>query len=87
LKGFPVMSETYREILEDVMDIKNAVRFVSELERGVRSPLVCRPSRVASPLSHSLLVSSFSDVVLMEGKRALLERLHREVLATIHAAN
>jgi ATP-dependent Lhr-like helicase len=87
LKGFPVMSETYREILEDVMDIKNAVRFVSELERGVRSPLVCRPSRVASPLSHSLLVSSFSDVVLMEDKRALLERLHREVLATIHAAN
>jgi len=68
LKGFPVMSETYREILEDVMDIKNAVRFVSELERGVRSPLVCRPSRVASPLSHSLLVSSFSDVVLMEDK-------------------
>jgi ATP-dependent Lhr-like helicase len=87
LKGFPVMRETYREILEDVMDIKNAIRFISELENGLRSPLLCKPSRVASPLSHSLLVSSFSDVVLMEDKRALLERLHREVLATIHAAD
>jgi ATP-dependent Lhr-like helicase len=87
LKDFPVMRETYREILEDVMDIKNAIRFISELEKGVRSPLVCRPSRVASPLSHSLLVSSFSDVVLMEDKRTLLERLHKEVLAAIHAVN
>ncbi len=87
LKGFPVMRETYREILEDVMDVKNAIRFISELENGLRSPLVCKPRRVASPLSHSLLVSSFSDVVLMEDKRALLERLHREVLATIHAAD
>ncbi|MEM3648107.1 MAG: ATP-dependent helicase [Thermoproteota archaeon] len=87
LKDFPVMRETYREILEDVMDIKNAMRFISELEEGVRSPLVCKPNRVASPLSHSLLVSSFSDVVLMEDKRTLLERLHREVLAAIHAAN
>ncbi len=87
LKDFPVMRETYREILEDVMDIKNAMRFVAELEEGVRSPLVCRPNRIASPLSHSLLVSSFSDVVLMEDKRTLLERLHREVLAAIHAAD
>ncbi|MBO3831948.1 MAG: ATP-dependent helicase [Candidatus Brockarchaeota archaeon] len=87
LKDFPVMRETYREILEDVMDIKNAMRFLAELEEGVRSPLVCRPSRIASPLSHSLLVSSFSDVVLMEDKRTLLERLHREVLAAIHAAD
>ncbi|MBO3840980.1 MAG: ATP-dependent helicase [Candidatus Brockarchaeota archaeon] len=87
LKDFPVMRETYREILEDVMDIKNAMRFVTELEKGVRSPLVCRPNRIASPLSHSLLVSSFSDVVLMEDKRTLLERLHREVLAAIHAAD
>ncbi len=87
LKDFPVMRETYREILEDVMDIKNATRFVSEFEEGVRSLVVCKPNRVASPLSHSLLVSSFSDVVLMEDKRTLLERLHREVLAAIHAAN
>ncbi|MEM3956935.1 MAG: ATP-dependent helicase [Thermoproteota archaeon] len=87
LKDFPVMRETYREILEDVMDIKNATRFISELEEGVRSPLVCKPNRIASPLSHSLLVSSFSDVVLMEDKRTLLERLHKEVLAAIHASN
>ncbi|MEM3647075.1 MAG: ATP-dependent helicase, partial [Thermofilum sp.] len=87
LKDFPVMRETYREILEDAMDIKNALRFVSELEGGARVPLVCKPSRVASPIAHSLLLSSFTDVVLMEDKRALLERLHREVLATIHAAD
>lgn len=87
LKDFPVMKETYREILEDAMDIKNALRFVSEVESGARVPLVCKPSRVASPIAHSLLLSSFTDVVLMEDKRALLERLHREVLATIHAAD
>ncbi len=87
LKNFPVMKETYREILEDAMDIKNALRFMSELESGLRTPLVCRLSRVASPIAHSLLLSSFTDIVLMEDKRALLERLHREVLAAIHASN
>lgn len=87
LKNFPVMKETYREILEDVMDINNALRFVSELENGVRTPIICKPSRVASPIAHSLLLSSFTDVVLMEDKRALLERLYKEVLAAIHAAN
>ncbi|MEM2940731.1 MAG: ATP-dependent helicase [Thermoproteota archaeon] len=87
LKDFPVMRETYREILEDAMDVKNALRFISEVENGVRFPLVCKPNRVASPISHSLLVSSFTDVVLMEDKRTLLERLHKEVLAAIHAVN
>ncbi|MGQ9596439.1 MAG: ATP-dependent helicase [Thermoproteota archaeon] len=87
LKDFPVMKETYREILEDMMDIKNALRFVSELEKGLRTPLICKPSKVASPIAHSLLISSFTDVVLMEDKRALLERLHKEVLEAIHASN
>ncbi|MBO3840775.1 MAG: ATP-dependent helicase, partial [Candidatus Brockarchaeota archaeon] len=87
LKDFPVMKETYREILEDVMDINNALRFISELENGFRIPIICKPSRVASPIAHSLLLSSFTDVVLMEDKRALLERLYKEVLAAIHATN
>ncbi|MGQ9478871.1 MAG: ATP-dependent helicase [Thermoproteota archaeon] len=86
LKDFPVLRETYREILEDVMDIRNASIFIYELENGVRAPVICQPSRVASPLSHSLLILNFVDVVLMEDKRALLERLHEEVLAAINAS-
>lgn len=76
----PVIEETYREVLEDDMDIKNArvvMEMIGDGRMGVRTiPYTGTPS----PFAHTIILSGFSDIVLMEDRSALLRELHRKVL-------
>lgn len=76
----PVIEETYREILEDDMDIRNAVKVLELIESGKMGVEVIRFSGTPSPFAHSVILSGFSDIVLMEDRTALLKELHRKVL-------
>ena len=82
-KGFPVVEETYREIMEDFMDIKHAEEVLEALEKGKLRYEFLPRSEVPSPFSHSLIVLGESDVVLMEDRKALLLRLHQKVLERV----
>ncbi len=79
LDDFPVVKETEREIMEDVMDVENALTVLRMIERGelevtpVRTP-------VPSPLAHGIYLSGLSDVILMEDRLKLLEYLYRRVV-------
>ncbi len=81
MEGMPVIEETYREVMEDDMDIRNARQVLEWLEDGTMS-LELRPfDGTPSPFAHSVILSGFSDIVLMEDRSALLRELHRQVLA------
>jgi hypothetical protein len=68
LESVPVIEETYREVLEDVMDIQKA-----EPHRHVPwSPGRCVLDtvpilRCPSPFGHSIVLAGISDIVMMEG--------------------
>lgn len=80
MENVPVIEETYREVLEDDMDIKSA-RYVLELiDAGKMSVLTIPFTGTPSPFAHSAILSGFSDIVLMEDRSALLRELHRKVL-------
>ncbi len=79
LKDFPILKETYREILEDYMDIKNARKVLKWMEEGKLNVTILPPSTVPSPFSHGIILQGYSDIVLMEDKRVLLMRLHEMV--------
>lgn len=80
MEDVPVIEETYREVLEDDMDVKNA-RYVLELiESGGMTVSTIRFTGTPSPFAHSAILSGFSDIVLMEDRSALLRELHRKVL-------
>ena len=83
LEGFPVLKETYREIVEDLMDVKMAEKVLRDIEEGRRRFVICPTSDLPSPFTHSLILSGYSDLVLMEDRKELLRRLYDEVLNRI----
>ena len=80
MDNMPVIEETYREILEDDMDIKNARYVLDRIGSGDMEVSVLPYNGTPSPFAHSIILSGFSDIVLMEDRTALLKELHRKVL-------
>ncbi len=83
IPGFPVLKETYREILEDYMHIEAAEQVLRWLHSGEVEVRVFGPTTVPSPFAHNIVVHGYSDVVLMEDRRRLLIRLYEEVMKKI----
>ena len=81
LKDFPIMTETYDEILTDVMDLEHAREVLASIEEGVRTVEYIQFSGVPSPFAHNVILVGVSDIVLMEDRSMLLRELHRKVLA------
>lgn len=85
-ENFPILKETYREILEDVMDIHSAREVLRWIESG-RSKLIFRDSgTLPSPFAHGIVLAGEADVVLMEDRREFLRRLHERILKAIEEA-
>ena len=80
MEGVPVIEETYREVMEDDMDIKNAKYVLDLIDIGDMELNIIRYTGTPSPFAHSAILSGFSDIVLMEDRSALLRELHRKVL-------
>jgi ATP-dependent Lhr-like helicase len=83
LKDVPVLEETYREILEDVMDIANAKLVLEGLEKGEVALASIDFSPTPSPFAHNVVLAGISDIVLMEDRSSLLRELHRKVLSKV----
>ncbi len=80
---FPVVEETYREILEDVMDVEHAEEVLRRIEDGKIKYEFLPESSVPSPFSHTLVALGESDVVLMEDRKRLLLELHKKVIEKV----
>jgi len=79
---FPVLEETFREILEDFMDLTHAKEVLEKIHRGDISVETVY-TEVPSPFAHSIVAFGYTDVVLMEDKRALIAALHQLVLKAL----
>ncbi|MEM3403086.1 MAG: ATP-dependent helicase [Nitrososphaeria archaeon] len=82
-EDFPVLQEAYREIIEDLMDVENALRIIDDVELGRRRFIFLPQCDLPSPFSHDMLLSGYSDMVLMEDKKALLKALYDEVVSRV----
>ena len=80
MDGVPVIEETYREVMEDDMDLKSAREVLDLIDSGEMGVGLIPYSGTPSPFAHSAILSGFSDIVLMEDRSALLRELHRKVL-------
>ena len=85
-ESFPVLEETFREILEDFFDVENAKKILKKIEKGEIKCEFLSPSTLPSPFAHNLFVISESDVVLMEDRKRLLLELYKRTLEEIEHA-
>jgi len=79
---FPVLEETFREILEDFMDLTHAKEVLEKIHQGDISVEIVY-TEAPSPFAHSIVAFGYTDVVLMEDKRALIATLHQLVLKVL----
>lgn len=79
---FPIVKETYREIMEDAMDVVHAQEVVDGLADGSIELSVHRTSP-PSPFAHGMIVQGQSDVIKMEDRQERLQQLHGEVMDRI----
>lgn len=80
IANFPVLKETYREILMDYMHVDEAIKVLESIKKGEIEVKAIGPLDVPSPFAHSIVVHGYTDVVLMEDMRRLLSRLHELVV-------
>jgi len=81
-KEFPIIKETYREIMEDAMDIRHAEEVVDGLREGDIEYQV-EETRVPSPFAHNLVLQGQSDVIMLDDKQERLQQLHQQVMERI----
>ncbi len=79
---FPIVKETYREIIEDYMDIENASDVIADLDSGEMSYEVIE-TEVPSPFAHNLVIQSQGDVLKLEDKKERLQNLHQKVMEKV----
>jgi len=80
---FPVLTETFREIFEDLMDIQHAEEVLKWIESGKSKVEFLHSKGIPSPFAHSLILVGAEDVVILEDRDALLRELHRKILEKV----
>jgi len=80
---FPVMEETYNEILNIVMDLSNAIQVLKGIEKGEIEVEIIPYSDTPSVFAHGIILAGISDIVLMEDRSALLKELHMKLLERV----
>jgi len=83
MPSFPVLEETYREILHDAFDLTHAREVLADIASGERQVRYRPYTAVPSPLAHGVILAGLSDIVLMEDRTALLRELHAKVLGRV----
>lgn len=79
---FPIIKETYREIMEDAMDIDHAEEVMDGIaDDEIEIEIVTND--IPSPFAHNLVLQGQSDVIMLEDKQERLEQLHDQVMERI----
>ncbi|RLE70821.1 MAG: ATP-dependent helicase [Thermoprotei archaeon] len=79
-EDFPVLKETYREILEDYMDVNHAMEFLKRVEQGKVMIVELPKLRIPSPFAYNIVLEGLSDVVLLEDKRLMMVKFHERLV-------
>ena len=81
-QSFPILKEARREVLEDLMDIKNTQKILDEIKEG---NIIVRDvqTQIPSPFALNLIARGYSDVMRSEDRMAFIRRMHSMVLAKI----
>ena len=83
-ENFPVVEETYREVMEDFMDVEHARWLLEQIEKWKIKYEFLPESNVPSPFAHNLIALGETDVVLMEDRKRLLLELHKKVMEKVN---
>jgi ATP-dependent helicase Lhr and Lhr-like helicase len=79
-KENPLIKETEREILYEVLDYDKGLEVFHLIKSGLIKILTIPQIEIPSPLTHNIILNSNTDLILLEDRRSLLLNLHKQVL-------
>ncbi len=79
---FFILKEARREVMEDLMDVDNAINVLKAIEQK-KIKLKEIQTTVPTPFAFNLVLQGYSDILKMEDKADFLRRMHRNVLVKI----
>jgi ATP-dependent Lhr-like helicase len=81
--NFPIIKETYREILDDVMDLPRTAAMAKMLYSGeIKYKII--ETEVPSPFSHNMITFGESDIIMMKDRRRHIKELYKQVMSKIN---
>ncbi|MCX8158750.1 MAG: ATP-dependent helicase [Candidatus Pacearchaeota archaeon] len=80
---FPILREARREVIEDLMDIKNAKKVLEWIERG-EIKIKIKKLPLVSPFGLNLSLQGKSDLIKMEDRVSFLKRMYEIHMRTIN---
>ncbi|MHA1615871.1 MAG: ATP-dependent helicase [Candidatus Njordarchaeales archaeon] len=80
-EDFPVIKETFREILEDYMDVEHAEQVLKWIREGKIRVLQAkkRDLTLASPFAHNLILSAEADILTMKDREAWILAMYERL--------
>ncbi len=81
-KDFPILKETRREILEDLMDIENACRILEWIKQD-KIKIEVAHVELPSPFALGLVTQGRMDLLKIEDKIEFLKRMHAAIMQKI----
>jgi ATP-dependent Lhr-like helicase len=81
-KDFPILKEARREVLEDLMDIENAMQVITWIKNG-RVQIEKIQTKLPSPFALNLMLQGHMDLMRIEDKINFLKRMHEEHMKEI----
>lgn len=82
LENFAVLEETYREILEDKLDVDKIIEFLNKVQDG-EVTVIQRNVPTPSPRSFKTAALASEDVVMAGDESKALENFHEQVIEEI----
>src|SRR3989344_1351697 len=80
---FSILKEAKREVLEDLMDIENAKKVLTEIKSG-KIEVKQIHTTLPTPFAFNLVLQGYTDVMKIEDKIEFIRRMHDMVLAKIY---
>ncbi|MEM0465097.1 MAG: ATP-dependent helicase [Candidatus Pacearchaeota archaeon] len=81
-KDFPILKEARREVLEDLMDIKNSEKVLNWIKN--KDVIIEKiTTKLPSPFATNLVLQGYSDLLKIEDRIEFLKRIHAEIIREI----
>jgi ATP-dependent Lhr-like helicase len=79
---FPILEEARREVMEDYMDIENAIRVLEWIRDGDMEIKQIN-TRIPSPFAFNLVAQGYLDVLKYEDRIEFIRRMHQAIIDEI----
>ncbi len=78
---FPVMKETYREILEDYMEVIHAREIIEAVKAGKIKIQIAKKAdqKILSPFAQTIVLSVMSDILTMEEREKWILAMYKRI--------